>query len=90
MAGTTTGRQSLLLPQAAAEAARLVAEGEAGIVRYAAAQGAKSASGAAGLAGTGASAAVDWMCAGKPVIAYAVLQAMTSAGWTCDDDIRPL
>lgn len=80
----------LLLPQTAAEAARLVAEEEAGTVRYAAAQGAKLASDAAGHAGTVASGPVDWMCAGKPVIAYAVLLAMMSAGWSCDDDIRPL
>jgi len=83
------------LTETAVRAARLVAAGQAGVVRYAATRGragaeAQLAAGVYPEKGFDPSAPVDWLCAGKPVIAYTALRATRSARRSCDDDLRPL
>jgi CubicO group peptidase (beta-lactamase class C family) len=81
-----------MLTETAAEAARIVADGQASVVRYAAVPA--SLQGLHGVAQVGREAdpmaPVDWMCAGKPVISYSALLALRSGGMSCDDDIRPV
>lgn len=72
-------------------AAELVAADETRVVRFAAAlDGAAPVSGVVSARpGPGAEDPVHWLCAGKPVLAYATLCALASAGHDADTDLRP-
>src|SRR5262245_55085046 len=86
------------LDRAAEAAARLVAAGHTDSVCYAAAVEAQPA----GYTVVGApltmaepgsgpgEPTVDWLCAGKAVVAYAAVRAVLDSGHGVDEDLRPL
>ncbi|MCA2211354.1 serine hydrolase domain-containing protein [Jidongwangia harbinensis] len=89
------------LGHAATAAAALVADGATDGICYAAAAGSGppafavvgaplALSEPAVAANSGTEPSVDWLCAGKSVLAYVAVRAVLSGGLGADDDLRPL